>query len=275
MNALETRRRLLLGSVPHEYILTKEGVPPLSFYSNGKPLLSYEITGNTAQDGMPSPDNPVEIKGVGEKTENLLQLTRFNYGKNTGTGYMGTDVFESDGYAIIVKGHSNTGGGRTNRCSNPFILTPGEYTLSTTIDITGLSPYIQNSQTNVILGQLGSFTIESDVEAYLGFNVSAGADYDYTFSIMLNESSEPLPYEPYGYKIPVTCGGTAGNIYLDAPLMQGEILKSDGTISRADGTTEHFEAPEIPTLKGTNILTVGTEVQPSSVKIEYHSSRKG
>lgn len=169
----------------------------------GKDLMDWSIVGNTYQASIPSPSSPVSVLGVGDRTGNLLQLTSFNYGKNTGTGYMGVDVFESDGYTIIVKGHSNTGGGRTNRCSKPFILTAGEYTLSATRDISGLLPFIQNSQNNAILGQLGSFTIESDVEVYLGFNVSNGADYDFTFSLMLNEGSEPLSFEPFGYKIPV------------------------------------------------------------------------
>lgn len=46
----------------------------------GKSLKSWSITGNTVQDGTPSPDNPVEIQSVGERTKNLFDknTTAFN-----------------------------------------------------------------------------------------------------------------------------------------------------------------------------------------------------
>ena len=70
-------------------------------------------------------------------------------------------------------------------------------------------------------------------------------------------SSDVSVYEPYGYKIPIVCGGTTTNIYLDEPLEENEsISMSDTGVS-------------IPTINGTNILTVDTEVQPSKMYIKY------
>lgn len=58
----------------------------------GKSLKSWSITGNTVQDGTPSPDNPVEIQSVGERTKNLFDknTTDFN---DLGVGDIGKGVF--------------------------------------------------------------------------------------------------------------------------------------------------------------------------------------
>lgn len=50
--------------------VTKElsGVPPLSFTAKGKPLTAWSITGNTVQNGTPTPENPVEVQAVGDRT---------------------------------------------------------------------------------------------------------------------------------------------------------------------------------------------------------------
>ena len=40
-------------------------------YSDGSPITAYTIKGNTVQDGTPTPSNPVDVNGVGERTANL------------------------------------------------------------------------------------------------------------------------------------------------------------------------------------------------------------
>ena len=41
------------------------GVPPLRYIGDGRPLTNYLISGNTVQDGTPSPDAPVDVVGCG------------------------------------------------------------------------------------------------------------------------------------------------------------------------------------------------------------------
>lgn len=43
-----------------------QGSLPLNFTSRGGHLLDYRIYGNTVQDGTPTPENPVEVQGCGE-----------------------------------------------------------------------------------------------------------------------------------------------------------------------------------------------------------------
>lgn len=46
--------------------LTKSGMPPLSLKSNGSDLIKYTMYGNSLQNGVPTPSNPIEIVSVGE-----------------------------------------------------------------------------------------------------------------------------------------------------------------------------------------------------------------
>lgn len=77
------------------------------------------------------------------------------------------------------------------------------------------------------------------------------------------------------YKISVVIANHDGeirtNIYLDAPLMANEILKSDGTLVHADGSTETVTVPQIMTLKGNCTLDVATTVKPADMSIMYKS----
>ena len=73
---------------------------------------------------------------------------------------------------------------------------------------------------------------------------------------MVKGETAPEQYIPYGYKIPVTCGGETTNIYIgDTPLGTGQTVTGAQT------------GVAIPTVSGTNTLSVGTTVQPSGVSI--------
>lgn len=61
-------------------------------------------------------------------------------------------------------------------------------------------------------------------------------------------------------------------IYLATPLYADEVLSSDGTITRSDGTTATFSVPSIPTFDGATTLDVDTEVKPSEMHIKYKSN---
>lgn len=95
-------------------------------------------------------------------------------------------------------------------------------------------------------------------------------------NIMLNAGSTPIPYEPYGYKVPVTVSNGADT--LTTPLYLPEQIKKVGDEAEyidygeqkqhfADGTFVDVTLPALPTLAGTNTLSVGTEVQPSKVMV--------
>ena len=52
-------------------VKTLTGVPPLTFKSDGTPLISWSMLGNGSQTGTPTPDNPVMPEFVGVRTANI------------------------------------------------------------------------------------------------------------------------------------------------------------------------------------------------------------
>lgn len=70
-------------------------VLPLTTISNtiGKNLKQYEIFGNSEQDGIPSPDNPVEIESVGDKTDDTPHRYKIPITVTNGTNIFTTNIY--------------------------------------------------------------------------------------------------------------------------------------------------------------------------------------
>ena len=198
-----------------------EGTSPLTLdKSVGKPLRDYKIYGNSIQDGTPAPENPIEIKSVGNKTINLfdekLLLKHRNVEKNE-QGYL---VKQYPAVFDTTTGYDST---RAIVDSLKSILKPNvPYTAARKI-------------ANYIAGADGGIVIRSSTDAllYIGYGTGVGLSCT-TFSftqeqidsisniyiygragdnpilfeyIQLVEGSytvQTMPaYEPYGYKIPI------------------------------------------------------------------------
>ena len=183
------------------YTNTREitGTLPLSFTSRGKPLSDYRISGNTVQDGTPTPDAPVDVVGCGVRTENLYEK-----------GDVVVNV--GDVYKTI-----------------PISLSAGKYTFSfvyesentngVTIIFYNGSTAIQYSTATITDGE-GTVIIDAEqpittIRLYSANGYMSSQSYSAKFTeIMLNTGSAALPYEPYGYKLPITVNGTESPIYL-------------------------------------------------------------
>lgn len=210
------------------------GEPPLTFNSNGKPITNWSITGSSG--------------GVGERTANLVPpIATWERGYIDTYGNIRVPTATQEKYSSYIEVGSN----RT-------------YTFSSE---TGNFP---NDGTGVWIG-VGLFDENQQFIRRLAFKEDTGAmsiittnetkylilsfrTYGETLNTMLNVGNI-LPYEPYGYKIPVICGGRTTNIYLDTPLYEGEQITGTQT------------GVSIPTISGSNTLTIDTLVQPSSVSI--------
>lgn len=233
-------------------------------YSDGTAITSYTIKGNTVQNGTPTSDNPVDVNGVGERTENLFD-------NETASGYYNdSGVLVPDSTAS----HSTT-----------YIpVSKTTYTASglwyDTIQMANFAVYEWDSNKNWLRrsnrqfppsSNKITFTIGTDT-AYITLQVQSIHG-----NIMLNTDSKALPYEPYGYKIPISNGQQTIDIYIgDLPLLKSldgtavdEI--SNGTLTRrvdSDGsvlptpTTTQITMPSIPTTEGANSISVDTTVQP-------------
>ena len=101
------------------------------------------------------------------------------------------------------------------------------------------------------------------------------------YNLMLNAGSTALPYEPYGYKLPLTSAGQSVDIYLGDDTISAEEYVDSGTgkIYRVVGGTlapvdPPVPFPQIPTAAGsTTISWAGEGLAPSQVELEYEKKR--
>ena len=169
---------------------TFTGTDPMSARCYGLPIKSWEIDGNTQQDGTPAPDNPITPEFVGERTENLFDadLTVGTINVSDGTESPHGQRIRSD---FISKLPAGTYSLSANGAKLVFV-----YLYNTKTDYYGT--------TNTVWSTLPyTFTTNSDFFVRIVFrdspdhNMNLGSVSD----IMLNTGSTPIPYEPYGYAI--------------------------------------------------------------------------
>lgn len=227
-----------------------EGIPPIVFTSKGKTLKNYRIYGNT-----------VEGESVGDKTDNLWNVE-------------------------IVDNYSSYSNGKISpyvgRCTNiePIVVDGNSYTLSYSSPLNATCiVMIKNS------GELISRVFKSGSkimidtsggnELYITWLISDAISItsDMIQDIMLNIGSTALPYEPYGYRVPVEINDYTATLYLPEPLkMVGDEAEyvdfEEQKQYFADEAYADVTLPELTTIAGTNILSVDTQIQPSKVYVE-------
>ena len=175
------------------------------FLSKGEPLTDYLISGNTVQDGTPTHEAPVDASGSGVRTGNLY-----------------------DGYLELgsINGNDGSDFPSTIRCRTNYIgvIQNKAYTVSAPIDclVRFVAFYGENKE---FLGYSsnGSNTYTFDTPSSTKvIRIVYGYKDDSSIivsefpsdKIMINLGSATLPWEPYGYKLPLTIGGTEYPIYL-------------------------------------------------------------
>lgn len=164
---------------------------PADIYVNDT-TATVGLKGNMSQTGTPTPDNPIQPSECGERTGNLFDE---NYPNISGTiRYI------------------------------PLYVGEGSFTLSTT------TPY-DSSVANVFLlsGNVSTGASTPGNGAWLNHNVTtqsvdgyvtiayrhySGTTSPANYQTMLNAGSTALPYEPYGYKIPISSASTTTPVYL-------------------------------------------------------------
>lgn len=186
------------------------GVPPLSFNADGTPLLDYLISGNMSQSGTPSPTTPIQPSECGERTGNLWNYTIEQGGWIAAAGTIPTKLTPSDtNYPI--------------RCRVDSIVPIPSRIMSLTCSDGIKIHFVWIDSNGYSLGgsgwQRNGSTVTAPINATaLTFILAKVDDTNCTPSdfknIMLSEGSTPLPYEPYGYIIPILSANITTNVYL-------------------------------------------------------------
>lgn len=186
----------------HEYT----GLCPYTFIGNGTPLLDWYIKGNMVQTGTPSPSSIIMPDETGDKTANLLDEEYTEISNSLkykpilvgdGTFTMSTSCPAVEGAAALFFLAGNVQSGASSTSNGVYKNRP--------ITVTSISGYV---------------TI-----VYRKISYSTGTADPRNEQTMLNSGSSPLPYQPYGYKIPILCGGTTTNVYLGEVQTTRQIKK--------------------------------------------------
>ena len=164
---------------------------PKQIIGDGTAITAYTIKGNLSQSGTPTPTNPIYPQETGDKTANLWNE---DY-----TGISSSATYK------------------------PIYVGDGEFTLSTT------TPKLQGTAVLFLLaGNVASGISTDSNGVWYGQNRTVTAVNGYItlayraytnlnpvdYQSMLNTGSTALPYEPYGYKIPILSGSTTTPVYL-------------------------------------------------------------
>ena len=237
-------------------------------------LKNYRIYGNT-----------VNGESVGDRTENLFDL---NTWANTITSIRGngtmsisdntvsiTSVDHQDAYTMPYTG--------TAVNVYKIVVKPNTtYRIQYNRSSTALCYIFENGTADYIYttpGVINTHENTTFLTVRMGVKNTEPLGTTATISdIMISEGSTSLPYEPYGYKVPVTVNEQTTNIYLESPLAKSGnnadyIDFKTQKRYNSDGTEITVTLPEIAVTTGTNTLTVGTEIQPSKVYLRGYISR--
>lgn len=206
-----------LGNVIYEAwkLLTASGIPPLTLPKcKGVDLVDYKIYGNSMQDGTPTPEAPIEVECVGEKTVNLLQLY---------------DDLDQTINGVKIKVNPDKSISVNGTCTANITITIADFDLKQGINYhysgcpaggSGSTYRLYFGYGGVDTGNGDSITPSRDIsDSPIKLMLYSGQVYEnLTFYPMINAKTKSKVYEPYGYKIPVKVNDTITNIYLKEPL---------------------------------------------------------
>ena len=167
---------------------------PADIYPTGT-TATVGLKGNMEQNGTPTPDNPVMPQETGEKTGNLFDEDYSNIKDDTPTY---RSIYVGDGTFTL-----STTTAQYRNTANVFFLA-GSVRSGASTQNNG----IWNGNPRTVTAVDGYVTIA--YRYYTDDEISDPRSND----VMLNLGSTALPYEPYGYKIPISSADTTTNIYL-------------------------------------------------------------
>lgn len=235
-------RRRLMQSL--NGILTKVSgtVPLLLSNAKNKEIKNYAIYGNSIQEDTPTLDTPVEIKELGDLTNNILVNNLVPGASGT---VAGVDYKVNSDLSIFLKGKT-TGAfslrlaGKWANTNTILTLKAGKtYTLAGKTGNFYISLYktaVEGSTaqyTNTLTANPRKVTPTEDINIgdifiYCAASNTGTEIEDTIYPLCIEGSYTDIPeYEVYGkYKIPIkiTCGDNEQktNIYLDSPLLKIE-----------------------------------------------------
>lgn len=271
--------KLLLKWLYQDLYLTLKGVPPLTFITNGQPLVDWTIYGNTIN-GESVGDLITEGEHAGEYS---VPVTVTN-GTNTETTniYLPEQIKKVGDEAEYID-YEEQKMHKVRKNLFPVVATSKTvngvtFTVNADKSVTcngtnnGTSGAIfEFNQSGVSLeigelyivtgcpegGAIGrSYVIQYNNGSSWSYEIGAGA----TFTALGTGIARP--------RIIISTGVTVNNLTF-YPMIRKANIEDDTYEPYIENTDLNVTLPALPTLSGTNTLSVGTQVQPSNMEIIY------
>lgn len=248
------------GDIVFEKGFTREtsGTVPLTINGIGKDLKDWSITGNTVQNGTPTPENIVEVLGCGDYDSEtglyrIPVVTKSDGAEPITTPiYLPTPLYSSE----VMR----SDGSREVKWKK-LVLTGKENAVKNSNDSTNYLYYISMSGHKKINGFCSHLIGAGGAPiSIIGFNMNS------TFSVLyLNFGADIMKAQSSGNTV------KGFKEYLAAQYAAGTPITL--WYQLAEPTTETFTAPQIPTLNGTTVIDVDTAVKPTEMYTKYKSSK--
>lgn len=235
-------------------VQTLTGQPPLTFKSDGTPLISWSMKGNSQQQGTPTPDTPIDPDFCGKLVGTDWAIPITCAGQTTPV-YLGQTptvrrikkrVFDGSeswtlwNYQTAILFYTAVLDGTGDQVMSSHFGTRKTGSLP----IAGNLAYNGNSNKNMIFRLLDDTTIATvdGFKAWLAAQYANGTPVTVWYILALAEPATGIVNEPLA-KI---------GDYAD------ELHSEDAAVT-------------IPTARGQNVLTVDTDLQPSEMTIVYRN----
>ncbi len=251
---------------------------PKQIIGDGQNISAYSIKGNMTQNEV-----------CGDKTANLLDNILVS------TTYDGVTITLNSDKSVTVNGTLATTSQAYFKIGTIMFKSGENYTISGVTGYTSITMQMfTESNTAFPRGnRLQCFdgavtrTALGDENCDVNLYIYAGAVFDnvkvYPF---VCKGSIALPYQPYGYKIPISLSQNTYNIYITEPLRKSldgnnlyDTIESNGTLTRrvdengdalANPTTTLITVPTLPTTGTAENFDISTTLKPSEVSLTYH-----
>jgi hypothetical protein len=229
-----------------------EGIPPLTFTANGRPLLDYLISGNTVQTGTPTPENPVIPEGVGE-----FEMAGAHAGQ----------------YKLPILSNSTVtniylGEVETTRRIKKLVLTGEETWIKRVADNANYT-FQYNMNVRILRGLCSHYAgyVASQIDKIDGIYL------DYSLSIIITDLRFTAETDFKSYLAAQYAAGTPVTVWYvlaepETAVVNEPLMKID---DYADTISMEQASVSIPSNKGSTTLDVDTTIEPSNVYIKYRS----
>lgn len=224
-----------------------------------EPLIDMQIQGNSIQDGTPTPETPIEVQSVGERTKNLFDKDDAEVLNAT---FANTTITEFEGRAMVyIKCEPNTTYTISKQAGNSFSVAHTGDKPAIGVKYSGFINFTTNS--------IGTITTDDSAQ-YLCIVVWGNDTIsveDMLKTVQIEKGTTATEYEPYGYNVPIELDGK--NIFVVNEVgAQSSTFKysvKDGIIFReshigAVSTSYLIQTTVFDDIIGTTTLKAGTYI---------------